>query len=306
MTMSNGENKKSFWTSLPGILTGIGGVIAAIASILAVQYGGNTLNPGPDNDSQIDSPKPPPESAPKPPRADAGIPKTVNEGDIVTLDGTNSYDPEGKPLKYDWKQTDGFPLVRLSNINAENPTFKTPDVPQDNTVLTFSLKVTDESGIISTPSLVTVTINNVDQPLVSDNENIATDDRDNDVTPNNTAASVNNSLTEPAPPSNANKQVTLKYEASFIPEELRNPGLKSFTHSIKVGVDARPQIIDLIKNITYYPQPSLTSFQKPVTRDSRSDNFAFSFNALEDFELKAKIYFKDGNDQNLSISISFP
>jgi hypothetical protein len=299
MTMSKEENKKSFWTSLPGILTAIGTVIAAIGSIVAVLYGGNPLNPGPA-----------PEPAAKP-IADAGIPKTVNEGDIVTLDSTNSHDLDGKIVSYEWVQTDGIPVI-LNNNYVANPTFKTPDVLKDS-VLTFKLRVRDDSDIISAPNTVTVTIKNVSQPSVSVDKIIAPDQRDNDVTTTNTtttppsAAPINDSTPVIITPPNTNEQVTLAHETNFIPEDMRNPGLKSFTHSVKVMVNAPPRILSLIENVTYYPtQQGLTSFNHPQIRYSPGDNFAFSFNALEDFGLKAKVYFKDGKDQDLSTSISFP
>jgi len=294
--MSKEENKKSFWTSLPGILTGIGAVIAAIGSIVAVQYGGNTLNPGIA-----------PESATKP-IADAGIPKTVNEGDIVTLDSTNSHDPDGKIVGYEWVQTDGIP-VTLNNNYVANPTFKTPDVPQD-TVLTFKLRVRDDSDILSSPRTVTVTIKNVTQPSVSDDKNISSDQRGEEVTTTNPPTSpspgpINNPATSTTIPSDANVQITLAHETNFIPEELRNPGLKSFTHTVKVMVNAPPRILSLIENVTYYPpQQGLTSFNEPQIRYSPRDNFAFSFNALDDFGLKTKVYFKDGKVQELSTFIS--
>jgi hypothetical protein len=305
--MSNEENKKSFWTSLPGILTGIGAVIAAIGSILAVQYGGNTLNPGTDHDSQTGSANAPLDSSSSVPRAKAGGPTTVNEGEIVTLYGTDSLDKDGEVVSYKWAQTDG-PPVDLSNDKVAKPTFTAPENIAVDTLLTFNLRVTDNEGNTSPPDTVGITIRNVNQASVSDEKNIASDEGVKDIITANTppsAAPINNSPTTTVPPSNANKQVTLKHEASFIPEELRNPGLKSFTHSIKVWIDARPQILDLIKNVTYYPQPSLTSFQKPVTLDSPSDNFAYSFNALEDFELKTRIYFKDGEVEHLSTITHF-
>ena len=37
-----------------------------------------------------------------PPTADAGPDQTVDEGDLVTLDGTGSSDPEGETLTFEW------------------------------------------------------------------------------------------------------------------------------------------------------------------------------------------------------------
>jgi hypothetical protein len=285
--MSNGEHKKSFWTSLPGILTGIAAIISAIVGIVAAVP---IVNHSPPPDS-IDNTKPI--------AIAASNPRIANEGDIITLEGIRSRDTDGDISIYEWEQIGGEPFNFDTKI--ANPTFKAPDVSQD-TELKFSLTVRDDNNNISEPAFVTVTVKNVHQTPVSDDKNIASDEGVKDITTNTppSTAPINNLPTTTPPPSNANKQVTLKHQASFIPEELRNPGLRSFTHSIKVWVDARPQVLDLIKNVTYYPQPSITSFQKSVTRDSPSDNFAYSFNALEDFELKTRIYFKDGEVEDLS------
>ncbi len=60
----------------------------------------------------------------KPPVADAGAYQSVDTGDVVTLDGSNSSDPEGQPLTFAWRQIDG-PLVALSDASVARPTFRT-------------------------------------------------------------------------------------------------------------------------------------------------------------------------------------
>jgi hypothetical protein len=54
------DNKKSFWTSLPGILTGIAAVVVAIGSILAAY---NHITPSPPTST---SPSPPSPASPAP------------------------------------------------------------------------------------------------------------------------------------------------------------------------------------------------------------------------------------------------
>jgi hypothetical protein len=301
MGMSNGENKKSFWTSLPGILTGIAAIISAIVGIVAAVP---IINPSPQPDS-IDNTKPV--------AIAASNPRIANEGDIVTLDGSRSRDKEGISI-YEWEQIGGEPFNFDTKI--ANPTFRAPDVSQD-TELKFRLIVRDDNNNISEPAFVTVTVKNVSQSSISGDTIIAPDQRNNDVTTTNTppsppsppssTAPINDSAPAITTPPNTNEQVTLAHETNFIPETLRNPGLKLFTHTVKVMVNAPPRILSLIENVTYYPtQQGLTSFNHPQIRYSPGDNFAFSFNALEDFGLKAKVYFKDGKVQDLSTSISFP
>jgi len=92
----------------------------------------------------------------QPPIADAGPPQTVTEGDLVTLDGSGSSDPDGTITAYSWIQTGGAP-VTLSNPNISNPTFTAPTVPATDT-LTFDLTVTDNDGATATAS-TSVTVN---------------------------------------------------------------------------------------------------------------------------------------------------
>jgi hypothetical protein len=80
------------------------------------------------------------ERAKEPPIANAGPDQSVRMGATVTLDGTESYDPEGESLAYSWTQTSG-PEVTLNDPTSVRPTFTSPDVVRDNTTLTFSLEV---------------------------------------------------------------------------------------------------------------------------------------------------------------------
>jgi hypothetical protein len=80
------------------------------------------------------------ERAKEPPIANAGPDQSVRMDATVTLDGTESYDPEGESLAYSWTQTSG-PEVTLNDPTSVRPTFTSPDVVRDNTTLTFSLEV---------------------------------------------------------------------------------------------------------------------------------------------------------------------
>ncbi len=84
------------------------------------------------------------QSANTPPVAEAGPNQTVTAGSSVTLNGSGSYDPEGKALTYLWTQTSGT-TVQLSPNNVIYPTFTAPAVAAGQTLmLAFELRVTDD------------------------------------------------------------------------------------------------------------------------------------------------------------------
>jgi hypothetical protein len=81
-----------------------------------------------------------------PPVADAGPNQNVDEETTVTLDGSNSFDPDDGIESYLWKQVKG-PAVSLSDPKAVQPTFSSPDVGPDGLSFTFELTVTDVGGL---------------------------------------------------------------------------------------------------------------------------------------------------------------
>ena len=89
----------------------------------------------------------------KSPVADAGIDQTVDEGSSVTLDGSNSSDPDGVIGTFQWIQTGGTPVV-LSDATAAKPTFTAPDVAGGGSALTFKLTVTDDGGLQSSDTCI--------------------------------------------------------------------------------------------------------------------------------------------------------
>jgi hypothetical protein len=84
------------------------------------------------------------------PIANAGTDQTVSAGDVVTLDGSKSSDPDGNIVSYLWKQI-GDPIVVLSDPNSKNPSFTAPSVTSD-TKLTFDLIVKDDKDATSSKS----------------------------------------------------------------------------------------------------------------------------------------------------------
>ena len=101
-----------------------------------------------------------------PPVADAGADQTVNEGDIVTLDGSNSTDPDGSIAAYLWVQTAGK-TVSLSNPTTAQPTFTSPDAGVQGETLTFNLTVTDNQGLQSS-DVVIVNVSWQNEPPTAD------------------------------------------------------------------------------------------------------------------------------------------
>lgn len=92
------------------------------------------------------------------PISNAGPDQSHNTLTLVTLDASESYDPDDdEPLSFLWTQVTGFP-VELSSYTAEKPTFIAPSDPG---IVTFSLVVTDSLGLSdATPDTVEISILN--------------------------------------------------------------------------------------------------------------------------------------------------
>ncbi|MFV2056604.1 MAG: PKD domain-containing protein, partial [Thiohalomonadales bacterium] len=94
------------------------------------------------------------------PTADAGLNQTVNNGSVVTLNGTGSSDPEQNTLTYLWSMTSmpagviNAPI--LSSLTSATPTF-TP-VLNISGIYTLSLIVND-GKLDSPPSNINITVN---------------------------------------------------------------------------------------------------------------------------------------------------
>jgi hypothetical protein len=90
------------------------------------------------------------------PVANPGSSLTVRPSQLVELDGSKSYDPNGDPLYFLWLQLTGGPTVSLLNSTTPNPSFVAPAVTNTST-LTFELLVGDgQAG--SMPSYTYVTV----------------------------------------------------------------------------------------------------------------------------------------------------
>ena len=96
-----------------------------------------------------------------PPIANAGKDLSVDEGEKVHLDGSQSSGIYGETISYTWKQSSG-PSAKLANSHSVKPEFIAPQVDK-NTNLKFELSVSDSHGLSSTDS-VTVTVKDVIKP----------------------------------------------------------------------------------------------------------------------------------------------
>jgi hypothetical protein len=94
------------------------------------------------------------------PIADAGIAQTISQDQLVTLDGSGSYDSDGDTLTYSWSQVSGAPIT-LDNPTSVSPTFDSPDSGGD---VVIELIVNDGT-IDSAPSQVTITFTYVDATI---------------------------------------------------------------------------------------------------------------------------------------------
>ena len=91
-----------------------------------------------------------------PPTANAGSPQTVRPGQLVTLDGRGSSDPDNDPLKYEWTQVGG-PTVVLQDPQAAISSFTAPPVAE-TLDLVFQLKVSDTLEMAT--AMVNITVKN--------------------------------------------------------------------------------------------------------------------------------------------------
>ena len=73
-------------------------------------------------------------------------PQQLYEGEVGTLEGNTSTDPENNIATYLWSQSsDETPRAEINDVNAANTFFTAPAVDA-NTTITFDLNITDVSG----------------------------------------------------------------------------------------------------------------------------------------------------------------
>jgi hypothetical protein len=96
------------------------------------------------------------------PIAEAGDDETIDEGQTVSLDATSSFDPDGahgdyRDVTFQWEQTNanvnGTKAANLDNATSPTPSFKAPDVPPNEQVLTFKVTVKDTQNATSSDTV---------------------------------------------------------------------------------------------------------------------------------------------------------
>jgi hypothetical protein len=102
----------------------------------------------------------------KPPISNAGPDQNVNELELVTLNGSNSIDPDDGIASYLWEQVDG-PLIELVNSEEEITTFTTPDFETTSETLVFKLTVKDYGNLESSDTCI-INVSAVNNPPKAD------------------------------------------------------------------------------------------------------------------------------------------
>jgi len=115
----------------------------------------------------------------KTPIADAGPDQRVRSGSVVTLHGSDSFDPDGERLLYVWFQSGG-PSVTLSDPTTANPTFTAPAAGPGGETLRFVLFAND--GLDDGIDEVEIVVTNANQTPIANAGADQTVDEGSDVT----------------------------------------------------------------------------------------------------------------------------
>lgn len=125
------------------------------------------------------------------PIAHAGLDQIVTGGQLVTLNGSASYDPEGSNLLFQWRQISGT-AITLSSEADDTPSFIAPTLGQ---TLSFQL-VTDDGKNLSIGDTVTITIISANSSTEDNNSENNDSENNNSGNGNSNEGSDNNNSSD--------------------------------------------------------------------------------------------------------------
>jgi len=104
----------------------------------------------------------------QPPMANSGPDQRVSEGDLVTLNGSGSFDQDGEIVSYTWgieDSDDEAPAISLNGRDSPIATFTAPMVvgSVDANSYLFELTVTDSDGLKGTDTSKVVVLKGASQ-----------------------------------------------------------------------------------------------------------------------------------------------
>lgn len=82
---------------------------------------------------------------------EANITEMISQGTII-ISATNSFDPDGDVLEYNWEQTSGSKVI-LGETNNSLINFIIPENAKNGDILSFKVTVTDPEGLFSTAEI---------------------------------------------------------------------------------------------------------------------------------------------------------
>jgi hypothetical protein len=226
------------------------------------------------------------------PIADAGQDQALEEGDTVTLDGSNSADKDGSVASYFWTQRSGI-VVTLSNSTAAQPEFTAPEVDSNGKALTFELTVTDNDGLYSRDTcIVNVTQSGGNQPPIADAGQDQTLEEGDTVTLDGSASKDNDDEDDIASylwRQRSGTTVSLSdssaVQATFVAPTV-GPSGDILTFQLKVtdrgGLSYTDSVVITVEDDTSLPTITGTNPQDKAGGISISSNVAITFNEAMD------------------------